>query len=77
MKWKKEDKYRQLLFNTGVFKCDFCCFQAKAAEERSKDFKQGGGGEKLKAKAKRLEDAENKNKIAFGGPGALKASDLQ
>ncbi len=51
--------------------------QAKAAEERSKDFKQGGGGEKLKAKAKRLEDAENKNRAAFGGPSALQASDLQ
>ncbi len=35
--------------------------KAEAAEERSKKFNQGGGGEKLKAKAKALEDARQKN----------------
>lgn len=44
--------------------------KAKAAEERAKNFKQGGGGEKLKAKAKALEEAERKN--SGGGPNALK-----
>ncbi len=38
--------------------------QAEAALARSKEFKQGGGGEKLKAKAKALEDAEAKNRTA-------------
>ena len=46
------------------------CCQAAAAEQRSKDFKQGGGGEKLKAKAKALEDAERKNRE--NGPNQLK-----
>ena len=45
--------------------------QAKAAEERSKNFKQGGGGEKLKAQQKALEAAERKNREA-GGQNALK-----
>ncbi len=44
---------------------------AEAAEKRSKAFQQGGGGEKLKAKAKALEEAEAKNK-ALGGDNALK-----
>lgn len=44
---------------------------ATAAEERSKKFSQGGGGEKLKAKAKALEEAEKKNKD-LGGPNALR-----
>ena len=44
--------------------------QAEAAEMRSKDFKQGGGGERLKAKSKALEEAERKNKAA-GGPNTL------
>eukprot|EP01040_Poterioochromonas_malhamensis_P000757 gene759-807_t len=35
--------------------------QAKAAEDRAKNFKQGGGGENLKAKQKALEDAQKKN----------------
>lgn len=47
--------------------------KAEAAEKRSKDFKQGGGGEKLKAKAKQLEEAERKNREA-GGPNSLKWS---
>lgn len=45
--------------------------QAEAAEKRAKDFKQGGGGEHLKAKAKKLEEAEKKNK-ELGGENALK-----
>ena len=45
--------------------------QAEAAEARSKDFKQGGGGDKLKAKAKALEEAEKKQR-ELGGPAALK-----
>ena len=48
-------------------------YKAEAAEKRSKDFKQGGGGEKLKAKAKQLEEAEKKNREA-GGPNSLKWS---
>lgn len=44
---------------------------ALAAEERSKKFSQGGGGEKLKAKAKALEEAEKKNRD-LGGPNTLK-----
>jgi hypothetical protein len=44
------------------------CLQAQAAENRSKDFKQGGGGEKLKAKQKALEDAQKKNEELGGGP---------
>ena len=32
-----------------------------AAEQRAKDFKQGGGGESLKAKAKRQEEIREKN----------------
>eukprot|EP00607_Mallomonas_marina_P008995 CAMPEP_0182417710 /NCGR_PEP_ID=MMETSP1167-20130531/2142_1 /TAXON_ID=2988 /ORGANISM="Mallomonas Sp, Strain CCMP3275" /LENGTH=47 /DNA_ID= /DNA_START= /DNA_END= /DNA_ORIENTATION= len=35
---------------------------AQAAETRSKNFSQGGGGEALKAKAKKLEDAQKANK---------------
>lgn len=38
----------------------------KAAVERSAQFKQGGGGEKLKAKAKELEEAEKRNNAAGG-----------
>lgn len=45
--------------------------QADAADARSKDFKQGGGGERLKAKAKALEEAENKNK-EIGGANKLR-----
>ena len=45
--------------------------QVDAAEQRSKDFKQGGGGEKTKAKAKALEEAEKKQK-ELGGPTMLK-----
>ena len=48
-------------------------WKAEAAVNRSKDFKQGGGGEKLKAKAKALEEAEKKNRDA-GGPNSLKWS---
>ena len=44
---------------------------AEAALERSKKFSQGGGGEKLKAKAKALEEAEKKNRD-LGGEPALK-----
>mmetsp|Transcript_29675 Transcript_29675/g.42367 ORF Transcript_29675/g.42367 Transcript_29675/m.42367 type:complete len:81 (+) Transcript_29675:61-303(+) len=47
--------------------------QAEAAEKRSKDFKQGGGGEKLKAKSKALEEAEKKNR-ELGGTNTLKWS---
>jgi len=46
--------------------------QASAAEARSKDFKQGGGGEKLKAKQRALENAEKKNS-ALGGGNAMDA----
>lgn len=52
-----------LFFNTPM--------QARAAEERSKKFSQGGGGEKLKAKAMALEEAEKKNK-ELGGPNSLR-----
>ena len=38
--------------------------QAEAAIERQKTFKQGGGGEKLKAKSDALEEAKRKNKEA-------------
>ena len=48
-------------------------FQAEAAEKRAKDFKQGGGGEKLKAKSKALEEAEKKNR-ELGGTNTLKWS---
>ena len=41
---------------------------AAAAEARSKKFSQGGGGERLKAKAKALEQAEKKNRDLNGGP---------
>jgi hypothetical protein len=34
---------------------------AEAAENRTKSFKQGGGGENLKAKADKLEAARAKN----------------
>ncbi len=43
--------------------------RAAAAEARAKTFKQGGGGEKLKAKAKALEEAEKNNKANSGGVG--------
>ena len=46
-------------------------FQAKAAEDRSKEFKNGGGGDKLKAKQKKLEEAEKKNK-EIGGPDLMR-----
>ena len=39
---------------------------AAAAESRSKTFKGGGGGEKLKAKSKKLEEAERKNQARGG-----------
>jgi hypothetical protein len=45
--------------------------QAKAAEDRSKDFKNGGGGEKLKVKQKKLEEAQKKNRD-IGGPDMLR-----
>ena len=41
--------------------------QADAAIARSKEFRHGGGGEKLRAKAKALEEAEKKN-AEIGGP---------
>lgn len=47
--------------------------RAKAADDRAKSFKQGGGGEKLKMKQKRLEEAEKKNK-ELGGENKLKWS---
>ena len=43
----------------------------RAAEQRSKKFSQGGGGEKLKEKAKKLEEYEQKNK-EIGGPSPLR-----
>eukprot|EP00598_Pedospumella_elongata_P003972 CAMPEP_0184982522 /NCGR_PEP_ID=MMETSP1098-20130426/11985_1 /TAXON_ID=89044 /ORGANISM="Spumella elongata, Strain CCAP 955/1" /LENGTH=68 /DNA_ID=CAMNT_0027506235 /DNA_START=129 /DNA_END=335 /DNA_ORIENTATION=+ len=46
--------------------------QAEAAENRSKDFKQGGGGEKLKAKQKKLDEAKRKNND-IGGPDMMRA----
>lgn len=46
--------------------------QAKAADERAKEFKHGGGGEKVKAKQKKLEEAQKKNKD-IGGPDMLRA----
>eukprot|EP01031_Cornospumella_fuschlensis_P035929 gene35929-43577_t len=45
--------------------------QAEAAEKRAKSFQQGGGGEKLKAKSKALEEAEKRNR-ELGGEPALK-----
>lgn len=48
--------------------------QLAAAEERQKQFKQGGGGETLKAKAKKLEEAQRSN-LEKGGKGMMKASD--
>lgn len=48
--------------------------QLRAAEERQKDFKQGGGGDTLKAKAKKLEEAQKKN-AEKGSGGMMKASD--
>mmetsp|Transcript_15615 Transcript_15615/g.34510 ORF Transcript_15615/g.34510 Transcript_15615/m.34510 type:complete len:84 (+) Transcript_15615:163-414(+) len=44
--------------------------QEKAVLDRQKDFKQGGGGDKLKAKAKALEGAEKKNRD-MGGPSTM------
>lgn len=44
---------------------------ADAAEARSNSFKQGGGGEALKAKSKKLEAAEKKNREAGIGIGGL------
>jgi hypothetical protein len=44
--------------------------QEKAVLDRQKDFKQGGGGDKLKAKAKALEAAEKKNRD-MGGPSTM------
>ena len=41
--------------------------QADAAIARSKQFSQGGGGERIKAKARALEQAEKKN-AEIGGP---------
>lgn len=49
-----------------------CFLQAEAAENRSKDFKQGGGGEKLKAKQKKLDEAKRKNND-IGGPDMMRA----
>ena len=45
---------------------------ADAAAERSKSFKQGGGGERLKAKAKALADAEEKQNEHGGTGSALR-----
>ena len=42
--------------------------QADAADKRAKNFNQGGGGEKIKAKAKQLEAAEKANAEKGGGP---------
>jgi hypothetical protein len=44
---------------------------AEAAEARAGSFKQGGGGEALKAKSKRLEEAQKKNFDAGVGIGGL------
>ncbi len=44
---------------------------ADAAEARSNSFKQGGGGDSLKAKAKKLEEAERKNRELGPGIGGL------
>ncbi len=44
---------------------------AAAAEARSNSFKQGGGGDSLKAKAKKLEAAEKKNRDLGNGVGGL------
>lgn len=38
---------------------------AEAAEKRSKAFQQGGGGEKLKAKAKALEEDKEKKGVSL------------
>ena len=43
---------------------------AAAADERASTFKGGGGGEALKAKAKKLDQAERKNQENnFNNPG--------
>jgi len=57
--------------NVVVTNAQYQQLQAIAAEQRAKNFAQGGGGEKLKKKSKALEDAEQKNKD-LGGPNALK-----
>lgn len=46
-------------------------FQAAAAESRAKNFKQGGGGEALRQRSMKLEEAEKKNR-ELGGEPALK-----
>ena len=45
--------------------------KAEAAEKRTKTFKGGAGGEKLKAKQKKLEEYEKRNRD-LGGDYALK-----
>jgi len=50
----------------------FMFLQAQAAEDRSKDFKQGGGGDKLKKKQRELDAAKKKNND-IGGPDMLRA----
>lgn len=49
----------------------FIILKAKAAEDRSKEFKNGGGGEKLREKQRKLEEAERKNK-ELGGPNMMR-----
>ena len=49
--------------------------QLKAAEERQKQFNQGGGGENLKAKAKKLEDAKRRNQEQVAAGVMMKPSD--
>mmetsp|Transcript_34490 Transcript_34490/g.45594 ORF Transcript_34490/g.45594 Transcript_34490/m.45594 type:complete len:82 (-) Transcript_34490:420-665(-) len=50
---------------------------AQAAEGRQKDFRQGGGGEKVKAKAARKEAAEQKAIAEGRGPNSRNAMQWQ
>jgi len=44
----------------------------KAAEERKRNFRQGGGGEKLAERARKLEEARRKNDKLLSTPSPLK-----
>ena len=44
----------------------------QAAEARAKTFKQGGGGERLKAKSKKREAAEQEARMRGGGENQMR-----
>ena len=52
-----------------IFIAQYVYIQADAALQRSKQFNQGGGGDKLKAKAKAREDYEKRNTMLGGDSG--------